>query len=114
MLYGTTGMATIWLCVWLMLAPAAGPKFLNTSTARTEGFAAVQRRHPVPVGREEQAQMLLVHLVDPDTVRRVIDHDLVPTVSVNGLLKAEGEVRVLLVVTQHGIEVLDDAETPLA
>jgi hypothetical protein len=37
---GTTGMAMTWLWVWGMLAPAAGPKFLNTSTYWMRGSAA--------------------------------------------------------------------------
>ena len=58
--------------------------------------------------------MLLAHFVQPDAVGGVIDHDLVPAVTVDRLLQTEGEMRVLAVVAEHRVKVLHDAQLPVA
>ena len=70
--------------------------------------------HPAPIGRKQQGQVALVHLVYPDAVARAVDDDLVPSIPVDRLLQTEGKVRVLPVVAEHGIEVFHDAQLPVA
>ena len=57
--------------------------------------------------------MFLCHFMHPDAVTEVVYDHFMPSVSVDRLLKTEGQIRVLAVIPKHRIKVLHYADLPV-
>jgi hypothetical protein len=73
----------------------------------------IELLHPVSVRREEKRQMLLTHFMYPDTVRGVVNYHLMPAVTIYCLLKTKGEIGIIPIIPQNGIEIFYDAKGPV-
>jgi hypothetical protein len=101
------------LAVRVRDAPARGRAEILEDQHRADARVTVEElAHALAVHAEEQGQVPLAHLVQPDAVQVVVDDDLVAAVAVDGPLHSEVQDGAGLLVAQHGVEVAHDAHRP--
>ena len=98
---GTTGVAMIWLCVCAMLAPGGGTEVLEHQHIFQTAVGRVQLGHALLVDGKEVRQVLPGSSRAGDPVAGVVDYHLVPAISIDHLLQAEGDVRLCAVIAEH-------------